>query len=362
MSGLVEADSLTPIAYLRHLGRNWRFAAAAVAVALLAAGMACLSVQKQYTAKAVLLIEPPGGDPRTATAVSPIYLESLKSYEAFASSDSLFAKAVEKFGLDASASLESLKQKVLRVNKAKDTRVLEISVTLPDPAKAQAVLRFLTQQTVDLDRSIAQASDRNMLEMARLEREKARTELLEARKAAEEATRAGSELIMETEAQALVDLKARTEGRRLEAATALASLSDPAEAKAVQAGLTEIGQDLAGIQSQLDKLSAAISQLHARKSRALAELRTAEDTFDSARKRYDEVALTQRFRMEQLRIIDPGIIPQRPSFPNVPLVLLSASLIAFMLSLFWITLQFGFATRREQPARGGLRVASGSGR
>ncbi len=71
----------------------------AVVLAAAVAVVACLVLPKQYTATATLVIEPPGGDPRSATAVSSIYLESLKSYETFASSDSLFAKACEKFHL-----------------------------------------------------------------------------------------------------------------------------------------------------------------------------------------------------------------------------------------------------------------------
>ena len=48
----------------------------------------------QYTATARIVIDPPAGtDLRAAMAVSPIYLESLRTYEQFASSDSLFQKA-----------------------------------------------------------------------------------------------------------------------------------------------------------------------------------------------------------------------------------------------------------------------------
>jgi len=75
-------------------------------------------------------------------AVSPIYLESLKTYERFADSDSLFQKAVERFALEGQP-IESLKRSVLKVDKLRDTRALQISVTLPDPKTAQAVAQFL---------------------------------------------------------------------------------------------------------------------------------------------------------------------------------------------------------------------------
>src|SRR5271165_4011190 len=108
-------DSFDPIEYLEYLRKRWKFAAVAVALAGTVAAVACLLVTKQYTAAATLVIEPPGSDQRSATAVSAIYLESLKSYEALASNDTLFAKAVEKFHLldgKATPSLESFKRRV----------------------------------------------------------------------------------------------------------------------------------------------------------------------------------------------------------------------------------------------------------
>ena len=83
------------MSYLR-LRWEWIVVSAAVAVAL-AAGH--VTLPKQYTATARILIEPPAGtDLRSAMAVSPIYLESLKTYEHFASSDSLFQKALTGSG------------------------------------------------------------------------------------------------------------------------------------------------------------------------------------------------------------------------------------------------------------------------
>src|ERR1700733_5815706 len=112
------SDSFDPIEYLEYLRKRWRFIAVVVFLAGAVAAALCLLLPKQYTAVATLVIEPPGSDPRSATAVSSIYLESLKSYEAFASSDSLFARACEKFHLldgKAGPSLESFKRRVLRV-------------------------------------------------------------------------------------------------------------------------------------------------------------------------------------------------------------------------------------------------------
>ena len=89
-------------------------------------------------------------------------------------------------------------------------------------------------------------------------------------------------------------------------------------------------------------------------------LHSADEAYESARKREFDVSAGLKFRTGQLRIVDPGIVPERPSFPNLPLAVASAIVIAAAASLAWMTLQFGFSIKREQPARPGLRVA-GSG-
>ena len=81
--------------YIGYLRSRWRWIAASAALAAVLAAAASLVMTPQYTATARLVIEPPAGaDLRAAMAVSPIYLESLKTYEHFAESDSLFQKAV----------------------------------------------------------------------------------------------------------------------------------------------------------------------------------------------------------------------------------------------------------------------------
>ncbi len=90
-------------------------------------------------------------------AVSPVYLESLKSYERFAASDTLFARALAAVHApegDAGDTLEAVKQRVLKVTKPPSTALLEISATLGDPKKAQALAQYVAEQTVELNRSL----------------------------------------------------------------------------------------------------------------------------------------------------------------------------------------------------------------
>src|SRR5690349_17215308 len=77
-----------------QLRSRWRLVAIVCAIAAAVSLGASLLMTPRYTATCRILVDPPAGsDPRVSTAVSPIYLESLRTYEAFAASDDLFLKA-----------------------------------------------------------------------------------------------------------------------------------------------------------------------------------------------------------------------------------------------------------------------------
>ena len=177
-------ETFNAFEYLGYLKQRWSFIAKTVVAAMVLTAIACWWMTPTYTATATMVIEPPAGsDARASTAVSAVYLESLKSYEEFASSDTLFAKAAAKFQLLNGSAVEAVKRRVLRVNKPQGTNVLEISIMLPDPKQAQAMAQYLAEETVTLTRSVARVGERDsrteieaQLTQAREELEKARTE------------------------------------------------------------------------------------------------------------------------------------------------------------------------------------------
>src|SRR5579871_3504416 len=176
---MIEKESLGIMRDLHHeipvpaesadaLGRlvsHWRIVAVACALAVVASAVVSLLMPRRYTATCRVLVDPPAGsDPRVSTAVSPIYLESLRTYEAFASSDDLFQQASKKFGLRTdSTPIERLKKKILRVEVLHNTKILEISATLPDPARAHELALYIGQEAVSLNRNVVVAADRELL-------------------------------------------------------------------------------------------------------------------------------------------------------------------------------------------------------
>ncbi len=254
---------------------------------------------------------------------------------------------------------------MLRVEKLKDTKVLQISVTLPDPKQAQAVVQYLAEQTVALDRSIADSGDRALLEDAQQKLAAAQKRFEKAQAEAAAAEGAGSEAALESDTKAIAGLKSQIDAERIEASSLLAeslARGDQTAAAAARARLNAVTTELAKLEKELSTKSAALSALEARQQSAAGELRDAEELFEAARKRADDAANSVKFRAGQLHIVDPGIVPQRPGFPNLPLAALSAAVLSAGACLLWLTLQFGAARRREQPVRPGWRVAGGGGR
>src|SRR6202044_3963383 len=88
-------ESVDAYRYVSYLRSRWLFIVTCCAVSVALALAVSLSLTTRYTATCRILIEPPAG----TVAVSPIYLESLKTYEHFVASDSLFLSALKQFRL-----------------------------------------------------------------------------------------------------------------------------------------------------------------------------------------------------------------------------------------------------------------------
>ena len=277
------------IRFIDHLRRRWNVVALACGVAAALALVAGLVIPNEYTATTRIVIEPPAGtDLRASMAVSPIYLESLKTYELVASGDRLFLDAIEHFKLPHRMAIDRLKRSVLNVRILRNTKILEISVTLRDPKQAQALALYIAEQTVRLTRETATETEQDLILDAQKQREEARAR-------------------MEKAEAALTALSRNS--------------SDASADRAAQLNTAQIQSD------------------------------TARAAFETADEHLAEVRSTAGFRGERLRIIDPGVIPERPSWPNVPLNLLIAIFVALAASLAYLAFEFNYRLARSTAPR-----------
>jgi len=363
--------------FLEYVWRRRMMLAGVCLTALAIAGGVSLLLTPRYTATASVLIESPGGnDPRAATAVSPVYLESLKTYEMLASSDTLFARALDDLQLRRkypNASIESLKRRILSFNKPANTSIIEISATLDDPRQAQALAQYIAEHTVALNANLDDRSNEGILQEPQRILNDAAARRAKAEKAREEFTRDNSVETLSREVSAAEDLRKEVE---LELTRAKAELAEDLarqqttqtagpggppvpsgqerwtalEIVSTRARIQELdGQDQQ-LQASLSKKTQALESVgHARESLE-AEVKAARADEEAAQTKLGEMRASSALRGVQLAVLDPSIVPQRPTFPNIPLNLAIALAFSFAASVAFLAIRFAYGRIRRAHA------------
>jgi capsule polysaccharide export protein KpsE/RkpR len=317
---------------------------------------------REYTATARIVIEPPAGtDLRAAVAVSPIYLESLKTYEQFADSDSLFHSAVDKFALRSllgNRPIESLKKRVLKAGLLRNTRIMEISATLPDPRKAQALALFVAESTVELNRSLGGDGDQDLLRAMERQQQEARDRLQSTEATWAELTAHEPVAQLQTETENAAALRANLEQQLsnidLEIADAIervrAGGSDAGQAKIEEGNARARREQLRAQVETLNRQSLEREKLLAvrlaHRDRVEAERKAGQAQLAAVETQLREARGAAPYRGERLKIIDPGIVPERPSSPNLPLNAAAAFLLGLILPLVWLTISMSYGEQR----------------
>jgi uncharacterized protein involved in exopolysaccharide biosynthesis len=336
MNGGVQA-----IEFAGYVAARWRVLLIAALCAAALAGIAGFVLPRRYTATASLMIDPPAGmDPRSATNLSPVYLESLKTYEHLASSDSLFLEALNCLGIRGKTSgrtIEALKRSVLKTSKPLNTRIVEIEATLEDPAQAQRLAQYLAERTVALSAAIDSESAAGTAKEAQGNFDRAEKRLNAAIKASEEFGPAG----LADDLYSTAELKYGVDRDLRDARSELAGSVVPDDGDKT----ASLHGRIAELEKQARDLDLALqSKEHSsvRREELDADVKSSRLNFDAARAKLDDLNASAAFRGERLHVLDPGIVPQRPSFPNTPLNVVAALLISLAASVCWLALRFGY--------------------
>ena len=335
-----EADEgLLPA--LDRLRARWRVVAVTCGVSVGLALGASLILPKEYTAVSRIVIDPPAGsDPRVSTAVSPIYLESLRSYELFASSDDLFLKAVQRFGLRRdSTPIDRLKKSMLKVEMPRNTRILEIHATLPDPKTAHALALYIAEETVKLNQAVSRQGDQELAGEAEKQAAEARIRLRDVEQAWNMA--AMKDPVDALQAELEGDQALRSALQRDVAESEVLLPESDGRVERYRRQLESLQRSMAAKQKLLAERTARIDRLTSERTAAQAVAKAAEA-------RLQDVRAALGSRGERLRIIDPGIVPERPSFPNLPLNVGIALFASAVLSALGIALELSYTAQRAE--------------
>jgi capsular polysaccharide biosynthesis protein len=341
----------------------WKPVTATVAGAVLLAAGASLALPKRYTATASLMVElPAGSDSRAVAALSPVYLESLKTYERFASSDTIFLEAINRLGIRErlpGKSIESLKRSVLRIAKPASTRVLEISVTLDNAEQARRLANYIAERTVELNRSLERRSAHDVASDAESIYDAAAERLRRANAARDEFTRTHQTESLAAAVDNQTELRFDV-GRDLEEARS--SLKE-FEARAAAGG--DVAEDIAGsrarilaleqqdeaLAKRIERDGAAVEQFKTRREELEAEQKAARAEAEATKARLNEARASLASQGERVSVLDPGILPERPSFPNTPLNVALAFTISLLGCVMWVAWRYGGRRAGLLPAR-----------
>ena len=349
-------QSFDAFEYVEYLRRRWLVVVVACVVAIALSLIVSLLLPKRYTATASIVIDPPGGaDLRSATTVSPVYLESLKTYEHFASSDSLFVGAAEHFhlvGPGGSQAIESLKRGILKVSKIRDTKILEISATLQDPKLAQSFAQYVAEETVSMNRGANLVADREFLDDAEKRAAEAQQRLDQAQKAQANLTATAMIGALQADLDASVELQTRLRQDLVDAEGNVAEYQQQGDGQfareqlqAARARVTLLEKRSQELARSISEKSALVAKRTAKRDEVQAELRMAQAAYDSSAARLRDLRNAAGTRGERLRVMDPGIVPQRPSSPNIPLNVAAALLVALVASIVYLSFAFSFRRR-----------------
>jgi uncharacterized protein involved in exopolysaccharide biosynthesis len=347
-------QSFDAFEYVDYVRRRWRVAAMACGVAVLLSLPLSLLMPKRYTATASIVIEPPGNtDARTAIVISPMYLESLKTYERFADSDSLFERAADKFNLQkavgAARPIESLKRGVLKVSKLRDTKIMEISVTLTNPRLAQSVARYLADETVSLSHGESLEADREFIVEADKQTQAAERRLAQAQQMWTTLSVREPVSSLQGELDASVELQARLRQQLVDAQTNIAGYQEQGNAdskfareqlQSERARAAVLDKKIQELQRSIQELGVTVAGRNGRREKLQNEVKSAQIASEAAAMRLRELGAASGNRGERLRVLDPGIVPQRPSSPNVPLNVAAALLLALVASIIYLSSAF----------------------
>jgi hypothetical protein len=93
--------------------------------------------------------------------------------------------------------------------------------------------------------------------------------------------------------------------------------------------------------------SAILEDLRRKRDFLDAELKSARADEEAQHARLSEVVSTAAARGVRLKVLDDGIVPQRPSFPNPPLNLAVAFALSLLASIGYLALRFAYDRMRE---------------
>jgi capsule polysaccharide export protein KpsE/RkpR len=237
------------------------------------------------------------------------------------------------------------------VTKLRDTKILEISATLPDPALAQHFVNYVAEETVKLSRGESTATDREVIGEAERVALETQQRLDRAQQAFAAASMREPIGALQPRIESDVDLLEKIHQSLMDARGDIAEYQQQTDLARQLPGLraraAELEKRAAELEKSIEEKSAEASRRGAERQKIEAEVKMAQTASESSAARLRDLRATAGTRGERLRVIDPGIVPQRPSSPNIPLNVFAALLLTLIALAAYLTISFSYRRRPE---------------
>ena len=235
----------------------------------------------------------------------------------------------------------------------------------PDPRKAQALAQFLAESTVDLTRTVADQGDRDLIAGIEAQEKQARSRAQEADQewskvlAAEPVTElqsaleGGAELRAQLQRElANTELTVADGADREKLATPADRTDVQRETSTARARVAELQRQIQRLDQRLAERERILAQRSVRHDRLEAERKSRQSELTAAEIRLREARANAGYRGERMKIIDPGVVPQRPSSPNVMLNVIAALLLGLVLPVLFLAIEMNYQEQRIAVRRG----------
>ncbi len=222
-----------------------------------------------------------------------------------------------------------------------------------DPTLAQKVAEYLANQTVALSRGESLDADREFTEEAEKQAAAVRQRLKQAEQAWTNLSVQKPVDALQGEMDSNVELEGKLRQQIVDAETSIAEYQqEKSESQFGREQLQAAGARKALLEKRLQEMQRSIRELavtmaarSAQRDASKNELKMAQAASEAAEKHLSELRAAAGSRGERLRVMDPGIVPQRPSSPNVPLNVAAALFLALAASIVYLSI--AFAVRRR---------------
>jgi chromosome segregation ATPase len=123
------------------------------------------------------------------------------------------------------------------------------------------------------------------------------------------------------------------------------------EAADASARLEEMRKQLQAIDRQNAEREKLLALRMAHRDKMEADRKDAQAALGSLETRLRETRGEAGYRGDRLKIIDPGVVPERPSSPNLPLNVAAALLLGLVLPILYLTLALSYQEQRAGGRR-----------